>query len=79
VAVAVNCRVAPTATLGADEVTETDARVLTGGGVPATPPHPVLAITSGRTKRQARMANNEPRRMAKCINLPNINFPKKSN
>jgi hypothetical protein len=65
----VNCRVPPTTTLGVDEVTETDARVLIGG-VLATPPHPVFTISSGRKKRQTRMENNEPRRMAKCISPP---------
>lgn len=61
-AVAVNCRVAPTATLGVDEVTETDARVLFGGGtVLETPRHPVFTITSGRKRRQTRMESKERR------------------
>jgi hypothetical protein len=78
--VAVNCRVEPTATLGADDVTEIDVSVLAGGGVLLEPPeHPVFAITSGSDNRQARMENDERRRMATCMNLPNINFPKKSN
>ena len=67
---AVNCRVAPTTTLGVDEVTETEVNVLGGGTVLATPPHPVFAITSGSDKKQARMESKERRRMATCINLP---------
>jgi hypothetical protein len=75
--VAVNCRVAPTATLGVDEVTEIDVRVLVAGAL-ATPPHPVFAITSGSDKKQARTESKERRRMATCMNLPISNFPKKS-
>jgi hypothetical protein len=75
--VAVNCRVPPTTTLGVDEVTETDARVLIGG-VLATPPHPVLAITSGSDRRQARVESGERRRMVTWLNLPDIKFPKKN-
>ncbi len=75
-AVAVNCRVAPTTTLGVDEVTETDVSVLGGGTVLAPPPHPVFAITSGREQRQARMEISGRRRMATCMNLP-ILIPEK--
>jgi hypothetical protein len=77
VAVAVNCRVAPTATLGVDDVTEIDVSVLAGGGtVLPVPEHPVFAITSGSDRRQARRENDERRRMATCMNLPNMNLPK---
>jgi hypothetical protein len=60
---AVNCCVAPTATVGVDDVTETDVSVLGGGTVwLEPPPHPVFAITSGREKRQAGMKSEKRRR-----------------
>jgi hypothetical protein len=84
VAVAVNCRVAPTATLGVDDATETDVSVLFGGGLLEEPPaHAVLAITSEREKRKAGMENNQRRGMAmyriskKCDSAKSANIASK--
>jgi hypothetical protein len=65
---AVNCCVAPTATVRVDDVTETDVSVLGGGMVwLEPPPHPVYAITSGRKKRQVGIESEKRRRVDTCV------------
>ena len=70
---AVNCCLAPTATLALDGATETDLSILGGvgvGGIALPLEHPEFAITSERKKKETGMESNQRRRMATYVVSP---------